>query len=45
MATIAAKKDEGKLYNFTWEGKDKTGRMVRGEMRAHLAPVSNFSPI
>lgn len=34
MATIAAKKDEGKLYNFTWEGKDKTGRMVRGEMRA-----------
>jgi type IV pilus assembly protein PilC len=34
MATIAVKKDLGKLYNFTWEGKDKGGRMVRGEMRA-----------
>ncbi len=29
------KKDLGvKEFNFTWEGKDKTGKTVRGEMRA-----------
>jgi type IV pilus assembly protein PilC len=37
--TVAAKKEiirkeTAKVYNFTWEGKDKTGRLVRGEMRA-----------
>ncbi len=36
MAAVA-KKDTGKdvrLYNFTWSGKDKAGKNVRGEMRA-----------
>ena len=36
MAAVA-KKDTGKdikLYNFTWSGKDKSGKVVRGEMRA-----------
>jgi type IV pilus assembly protein PilC len=32
----AAKPNQGKAkeYNFAWEGKDKTGKVVRGEMRA-----------
>ncbi|MBI3917496.1 MAG: type II secretion system F family protein [Betaproteobacteria bacterium] len=36
MATAAAvvKKPEVKEYNFTWVGKDKAGKVVRGEMRA-----------
>ena len=36
MATAAAavKKPEVKEFNFTWVGKDKTGKVVRGEMRA-----------
>jgi type IV pilus assembly protein PilC len=36
MATAAAavKKPEVKELNFTWVGKDKTGKVVRGEMRA-----------
>jgi type IV pilus assembly protein PilC len=37
MATAArpAKKDLGvREYTFIWEGKDKTGKTVRGEMRA-----------
>ncbi len=34
-ATKAAKKDSGsKEYTFAWEGKDKTGKLMRGEMRA-----------
>ncbi len=34
-ATKAAKKDVGiKEYSFAWEGKDKTGKLMRGEMRA-----------
>lgn len=34
-ATKAAKKDAGiKEYTFAWEGKDKTGKLMRGEMRA-----------
>lgn len=34
-ATKAAKKDAGiKEYTFVWEGKDKTGKLMRGEMRA-----------
>jgi len=32
MATAAAAKP--KEFNFTWEGKDKTGKQVKGEMRA-----------
>ncbi len=37
MAAIAKKPDTGKdvkLYNFSWTGKDKTGKVVRGELRA-----------
>ena len=36
MATAAAavKKPEIKEFNFTWVGQDKTGKTVRGEMRA-----------
>jgi type IV pilus assembly protein PilC len=34
-ATRTAKRDTGiKEYAFTWEGKDKTGKLLRGEMRA-----------
>ena len=36
MATAAAavKKPEVKEFDYTWVGKDKTGKVVRGEMRA-----------
>jgi type IV pilus assembly protein PilC len=35
MATAsAAAKDKIKSLNFAWEGKDKTGKAVKGEMRA-----------
>jgi type IV pilus assembly protein PilC len=34
-ATKTAKRDTGiKEYTFAWEGKDKTGKLMRGEMRA-----------
>jgi type IV pilus assembly protein PilC len=32
-ATAAMRKDV-KEYNFLWEGKDKTGKLMKGEMRA-----------
>ncbi|HUN70450.1 MAG TPA: type II secretion system F family protein [Burkholderiales bacterium] len=34
MATAAAAKGGPKEFTFTWEGKDKAGKTVRGEMRA-----------
>ena len=34
MATAAAAKGGPKEFNFSWEGKDKGGKTVRGEMRA-----------
>ncbi len=34
MATAAAAKDKPKEFNFSWEGKDRTGKVVKGEMRA-----------
>jgi type IV pilus assembly protein PilC len=34
MATAKKKADEGKLYSFTWEGKDKNGRAQKGELKA-----------
>jgi type IV pilus assembly protein PilC len=36
MATAAIRKEApaGKLYNYQWEGKDKNGKIVKGEMRA-----------
>ena len=36
MAAVA-KKEAGKdvkLYNYAWSGKDKTGKIVKGEVRA-----------
>jgi type IV pilus assembly protein PilC len=37
MAAVAKKPDTSKdvkLYNYAWAGKDKTGKVIRGEMRA-----------
>jgi type IV pilus assembly protein PilC len=37
MAAIASKRDTGKdvkLYNYAWTGKDKAGKVIRGELRA-----------
>jgi type IV pilus assembly protein PilC len=35
MATsAAAARKDFKEHNFVWEGKDKTGKLVKGEMRA-----------
>jgi type IV pilus assembly protein PilC len=41
MATAALKRDAVKEFNFTWEGKDKTGKAVKGEMRAQGEAVVN----
>ena len=30
----APKKDANKLYNFVWEGRDRTGKMIKGEVKA-----------
>src|SRR4051812_12683745 len=34
MATAAAAAPKNKEFTFVWEGKDKAGKVVRGEMRA-----------
>ena len=34
MATAAAARDKVKEYTFLWEGKDKGGKLVKGDMRA-----------
>ena len=35
MATAAAAKAAGpKEFNFLWEGRDKGGRVIRGELRS-----------
>ena len=34
MATASAAANKVKQFNFTWEGKDKSGKVVKGEMRA-----------
>ena len=34
MATAAAARDRVKEYTFLWEGKDKGGKLVKGDMRA-----------
>ena len=31
---VAAKAPKAKEYSYTWEGKDKTGKVVKGEMRS-----------
>ena len=44
MATAAAAKAAGaKEFTFTWEGKDKAGKTVRGEMRAAGENMVNAS--
>ncbi len=39
MATIVAKQTKVKEFSFLWEGKDKNGKAVKGEMRAAEAIV------
>src|SRR3954454_15175638 len=34
MATAAATRDRVKEYTFLWEGKDKGGKLIKGDMRA-----------
>ena len=34
MATAAAAKGGPKEFTFLWEGKDKSGKVVRGEIRS-----------
>jgi len=34
MAAVAKKTQDIKLYNYAWSGKDKSGRILRGEVRA-----------
>ena len=31
---VAPKAAKAKEYSYLWEGKDKTGKRVKGEMRA-----------
>ncbi|MBI1396458.1 MAG: type II secretion system F family protein [Betaproteobacteria bacterium] len=33
-ATAAARKQEIKEFNYSWEGRDKQGKLVKGDMRA-----------
>ena len=39
MATTVNK--EGKDFSFLWEGRDKNGKQVRGEMRAKGEAIVN----
>ena len=39
MADGSTNKDKAKEYSFAWEGKDKIGKLVRGEMRASGATL------
>ena len=41
MATAAIAKDKVKEFNFAWEGKDKSGKTVKGEMKAGGEAVVN----
>jgi type IV pilus assembly protein PilC len=41
MATAAAATARPKEFTFVWEGKDKAGKVVRGEMRAGGTAVVN----
>ena len=41
MATAAAAKDRIKEFTFNWEGKDKQGKVVKGELRAQGEAVVN----
>jgi len=41
MAAIAKPSKDVKVYLYTWEGKDKTGKQVKGEMRASGENIVN----
>ena len=41
MATAAAAAKGPKEFTFLWEGKDKAGKVIRGEMRAHGEALVN----
>ncbi len=41
MATAAIAKDKVKEFSFAWEGKDKSGKTVKGEMKAGGEAVVN----
>ena len=41
MATAAAAVAKGKEATFSWEGKDKAGKAIRGDMRASSEAVVN----
>lgn len=41
MATSARRAGQPKELVFTWEGKDKAGKIVRGELRANAESVVN----
>ena len=41
MATAAAARNKVKEFNFAWEGRDKSGKTVKGEMRAGGEAVVN----
>ena len=43
MATAALPKSAAKESIFEWEGKDKNGKLMRGEMRAGGEAVVNAS--
>jgi type IV pilus assembly protein PilC len=34
MAAVAKKKEDVKQFNYSWTGKDKAGKVLRGELRA-----------
>jgi type IV pilus assembly protein PilC len=41
MGTAAAGKDKAKEITFEWEGKDKSGKIAKGEMRAQGEAMVN----
>jgi type IV pilus assembly protein PilC len=43
MATMAKPSRDIKVYLFTWEGKDKSGKLVKGEMRASGENIVNVT--
>jgi type IV pilus assembly protein PilC len=41
MVAVAKPSKDVKVYLYTWEGKDKTGKLVKGEMRASGENIVN----
>jgi type IV pilus assembly protein PilC len=41
MAAIAKPSKDVKVYLYTWEGKDKSGKIIKGEMRASGENIVN----